>query len=170
MPEEGEKRAYDHFMRSTFEKRRTGFLSPEDLDRHNLLTVKPNGDDFTSLIRSHVLYPSKNRESKDCKYGQYKTPGGVKCIKNPVHSIPGKSHHKVSGAGPGNPDADMPDDMQNDMPDDFGAGAEENEPEAAAPARNRKKKKAEERRSSRIKKYQGNYWERKSKRRELKRS
>ena len=170
IPEVGEKRAYDHFLRETELAREHGgaherTLTNQDMRSHDLETLKRNGEYFPSYIKSHVLYPSKNEDHKKCKYGTFKDKDGdVQCIKNPVHYKPGSNHHLVTGAGAGYPAAE----------EDYGGGGgfEDggNEPEPAPTAR--RVKKTKERRSSRISKLKeaDNYWERKNTRRKLNRT
>ena len=170
IPELGEKRAYDHFLRETASAREHGgaherTLTNNDMKPHDLDTLRRNGTFFPSYIKSHVLYPHKNEDHKKCKYGTFKgADGDVQCIKNPVHYKPGSNHHLVTGAGAGHPAAE----------EDYGGGGgfedggDEPEPEPTA----RRVKKTKERRSSRISKLKeaDNYWERKSTRRKLNRT
>lgn len=174
VPEEGEKRAYDHFLRATAEARRKHganerILTSADTDPHDKIIIKRNGESFVSNIKDHVLYPSRNDSTKSCMYGRYKDPGGnVRCIKNPVHYKPGSNHHRDTGVGAGH---DAPPEENYGAGGNFGEAAYEG-PEEAAPATRaarRARKEAKQRRSSRISKLKGGYWERSSKRRELKR-
>lgn len=182
----GDRRAYDHFINTTREARQSGrVLTADDLDDFDAKAVSRSGKVFNSYIRNHVTYVPKNAE-KECSFGKYRNDiGEVRCLKNPVHSIPGKSHHKGKYTMEG-----QPDDQQDDEDGgggDFGdlGGEDDNNEEGGdedgppttgsrVVGRGANKRPLTQRRSSRLAKLNAAadsaYWNRKSTRRKLNRS